>query len=399
MHKLFTMDMKSVADATATKLTGNQTAPALKPIGDGVINVVKDFQWSASMKEKYIIDETPAIRLKEYEVVGNALVQQAKYMAEFGVNFITSIDAKGVAAGVGGAVVGGLLGGKQGAMYGGVAGMMAAGRSTPSEMRNKGYLEAYKGLYNVKPTGFQYELPFFEDNFRSVQSQWVDARSSDSPIGSIISDIKGAMGNVMMDTAITLNEPNAFIEEPKTYEHSKTGMQIPIRFELSNTGTYHDVVRNWHLVYMLLYQNMANRASKVLVRPPCLYEVELPGVFYHPFCNISNLAVKYKGAIRKMNIDIQTMQNVHATGDRPVKKGGGVSDFGAAKESSLATVVPDAYEISLTVQPLVSETKNMAFHTTTKNSGIYSVKVRELGAPGRDNGQARKPDDSQPIYD
>ena len=392
MHVLFRMDMKSVADATATKLTGNQTAPALKPVGDGVINVVKDFQWSASMREKYIVDETPALKLREYEVVGNALVQQAKYMAEFGVNFIgDGMTGKGVAMGIGGAAVGGLLGGKQGAMYGGVAGMMAAGRSTPSEMRNKGYLEAYKGLYNVKPTGFKYELPFFETDFRSVQSQWTDAKASESPIGSVINDIKGAMANVMADAAVTLNEPNAFIEEAKTYEHSRTGTQLPVRFELSNTGTYEDVVRNWHLVYMLLYQNMANRASKVLIRPPCLYEVELPGVLYHPFCNITNLSVKYKGAIRKMNIDIQTMQNAMATGERSVRSGSGVSDFAGAKESSMATVIPDAYEISLTIQPLVAETKNMAFHTTTKNSGIYSVKVSELGAPGQGPGDGSQP--------
>jgi len=391
---LFKMDSKPAAAAASrqTKLTGNQTAPHLHPNVDGPVDVVKDFQWTASYKEKFILDETPRIYLKEYEIVGNAIVQQAKYMSEFGVNFINEGGVKGVAAGAAGALAGGFIAGGQGAGYGAVAGAAAAGwldrDELPASSRNKGYLESYKGLYNVAPTNFQYIFPFFEEEFRSTANQFQLPQASNSPVGSMVNNLRGNVANVLSDAALMFNEPNAYVEEAKTYVHATQGQSFNVKFELSNTLNYADVVRNWHLVYMLLYQNMGNRASKVLIRPPCIYEVEIPGVMYHPFCDISNLQITYKGASRRMDIDIETF-GTSSDGTDNLPRSVGALDHkvtGHSKSHKMETIIPDAYGISMNITPLVNESKNMLYHTTTKNDDIYDIKVT-AARTGGDTGQ------------
>ena len=55
---------------------------------------------------------------------------------------------------------------------------------------------------------------------------------------------------------------------------------------------------------MLLYQQLPNKISKVLLEPPVIYEVEIPGVFYTPFAYIAGVNVANKGAVRKMKVPV-----------------------------------------------------------------------------------------------
>ena len=360
-----------MADDSQTKVTGKQNAPALKPSKPNeVIDVVKDFQWTASLKEKSIVRETPHINFREYQVIGNAAVQQAKYMLGFAGNTILA-NVGTLAGGAAGAVVGGAFGmGAIGAAVG--AGAMQA--SGVGDFSPKGYLEPYKNLYAVTPTGFQYRFPFFEENFRATLTNWQGPQVSDSPLGQLYKAAKTGGGNMAMDAAMLLNEPNTFIEESMQYEHPKQGTQFQFTFHLSNTHSYADVVRNWHLAYLLLYQNLPNRSSVVLIRPPVIHEVSVPGIFYHPYCFINSLGIVHKGAQRKMKIDVSTLEKDSvAFGRKP-------GEFAATRDvaTQLDTIVPDAYEIKIQVTPLVKETQNFMYHSTTESTdSIYDIEIKD----------------------
>ena len=377
--QLFTVVKDSIADQNATSVTGKQQAPALIPSSGGgsaeaasknpqLIDVVRDFQWTASPREKKLVGEMPNIIFREYMVVGNAILQQAKYMLEFG----TSNAMMGMAAGASvgsvlgpaGAAAGAALGAGVGAVRGiwGGGGAFGGGR--------KGYLEPYQDLYQLKSTGFEYRFPFIEENFRVIQNNWAGPEVSSSTVGKAYKTIKSKTMNLATDAAMLFNEPNAFIEEAKQYQHDRDGSPFNVKFALSNTGTYDDVIRNWHLTYLLLYQNMPNRSSKVLIRPPVIYEVVIPGIMYQPLCSMSSVNVLYKGMQRKQKVTMSTL-DLPSTGR--VAGGGG----GTPSTSSMNTIVPEAYEIDLTITPLVKETQNFLFHAITKNDSLYDITVRD----------------------
>jgi len=75
--------------------------------------------------------------------------------------------------------------------------------------------------------------------------------------------------------------------------------------------------------------------------------VTIPGVKYMPFSFISSLGVAYKGTRRMMKI------NVPAS----IKSGGGISNI----TTNFQTIVPEAYEISITLQGLVTDSKNFMY--------------------------------------
>jgi hypothetical protein len=376
--QIFTIVKDSIADQNATSITGKQQAPALIPTGRDsaedaskkplLIDVVKDFQWTASPRERLIVDEMPNIIFREYMVVGNAILQQAKYMLEFG----TSNAMMGMAAGASVGSVLGPAGAAAGAALGGgigaVRGLMSGGGAFGGG--RKGYLEPYQDLYQLKSTGFEYRFPFIEENFRTIQNNWAGPEVSSSTVGKAYKTIKSKTMNLATDAAMLFNEPNAFIEEAKQYQHDREGSPFSIKFALSNTGTYDDVIRNWHLTYLLLYQNMPNRSSKVLIRPPVIYEVAIPGIMYQPLCSMTSVNVQYKGMQRKQKV-MMSQLDLPSTGK--VAGGGG----GKPSITGIQTIVPEAYEINISVTPLVKETQNFLFHTLTKNDSLYDITVRD----------------------
>lgn len=376
--QLFSFESDSVADATETRVTGKQNAPSLHPTKKGeVIDVVKDFQWTASLREKNIVRETPHINFREYQVVGNAVVQQAKYMLGYGFN---NILGGVVGGGIAGAVVGGTRFGAAGGVVGALAGQAAMGALADTGVGKwlglspKGYLEPYRDLYATKPTGFQYRFPFFEENFRATMTNWQGPQVSQSPLGDLYKSLKTGGQNLSVDVGTVLNEPNTFIEESQQYEHARQGLQFQLKFYLSNTHSYADLVRNWHLTFLLLYQNLPNRTSHVLIRPPVIYEISVPGLFYHPFCFVNSLAVNYKGAQRKMKIDVSNLAEETVAFGRPA----GGSRPTRAVPGELDTIIPDAYEIVMKVTPMVKETQNFMYHSAVDNNDtIYDIRVKD----------------------
>ena len=133
-----------------------------------------------------------------------------------------------------------------------------------------------------------------------------------------------------------------------------TGRDLTFTVPLLNTGTFDDVRRNWQLIFGIVYQNRPGRVSKSIIDQPVIYEIHLPGVAYMPYAFISNLSVKFLGNRREMELDVPIMNE-------------GTSGGVANNIGKIRTVIPDAYELSITVSGLNEETRNFIYASVKKD--------------------------------
>ena len=84
------------------------------------------------------------------------------------------------------------------------------------------------------------------------------------------------------------------------------------------------------------------------MQPPVIYDVRIPGGRREPYCYISALSINYLGATRMMDID---MSGVTSSSDKYK-----AADF-------VKTIVPDAYQVTISLQPMVAQSKNLMYTT------------------------------------
>ena len=72
-------------------------------------------------------------------------------------------------------------------------------------------------------------------------------------------------------------------------------------FYLFNTLKSNEYANNMNLIRRLIVANMPTRINRILVDPPCIYELEIPGKAFYPYTFISLLDVEYAGTKRMVN--------------------------------------------------------------------------------------------------
>lgn len=304
------------------------------------VNVSRDFTWTLNNER----DEVPRVILKEFVQNASALLQRSSY-------FLSAISEAG--------------------------GIFAKGD----------VLGSYKGLYATDDTGFYYDLPNLKgdylntggNRFGEEQKKLEDViqqagnvagtmvGGTDTMLGGLIGTAAGLPGNVaklgglagdvLGKTAeIARNDGGGYYtEQPQFYQHGGNSRNYEITFPLFNTGDYDDMIRNFQLAYMLVYQNIPNRQTKQLALPPCIYEITVPGISYTPYAYMQSVDVRFVGSRREMNIQLpfdskDNMQTVRVT-------------------------IPEAYDIRLNVQELVGHTKNFMYYNLKRKvaTGISSI--------------------------
>ena len=121
--------------------------------------------------------------------------------------------------------------------------------------------------------------------------------------------------------------------------------------------TYDDIVNNWQFIYLLLYNNKPERVNRNLIEPPPIYEATIPGVKYMPFSYIQNLSITYKGARRTMKIQVPVAISNNTLGPTNTNV-----DF--------ETIIPEAYDVSITLAGLVTDSKNFMYSLIENQSVI-----------------------------
>jgi hypothetical protein len=138
-----------------------------------------------------------------------------------------------------------------------------------------------------------------------------------------------------------------------------SGRTVNIKFPLLNTGQFSDILKNWQLIFGLIYQNRPGRVTRSIIDVPVIYEVYSQGVIYMPYAYISSLSVNFLGSRRTINLEV------------PI-------GFNPGENSTIMnTIVPDAYEVNITLRGLNEETRNFLFTSVTK-SPVTSIPTAQV---------------------
>lgn len=346
-----------IKDLTNLGIYGDQSSQVKDPI-----NVVNDFPWTNSPKSSR--DDVPKLQMIEQRIVLNSTVTNMVYSTLASVDNVAAI----------GNTAGGLVDRffpkedpKDKTTSGNAAEEATA---TAEEESNKSklreafeavmqggffktfdseVLRPYEGLYATEYTGFNYYFPYLEDSYREITNQFGEGEGNIlTPIANLASDA-AALTNVL-----NIVKPGTYIEKSKQFTMGDQGRTLSLTIPLLNTGSFDDVRRNWQLLFGLVYQNRPGRVSKSIIDQPVIYEVHLPGVAYMPYAYISNLSIKFLGNRREMEFDVPIMNE---------GVDGGTSD----NVGTIRTVIPDAYELSLSVTGLNEETRNFIYASVKKD--------------------------------
>ena len=300
--------------------TQGSLAKDLKPTGTGFLDVVKDYSWTNSKSR----EEVPYIRLIEYKC--NETVIKKQY------GFYTNLTAD----------------------------------KFNVNQKSTEVLDIYQEIFpKDEPSGWSYKLPYFnETGFELSTPPWTQLDSIGDALKSMASSASNGLnaigfkkaGGVIdlftgaaqvagagADIALGWQYPSVGIQDrPKIFAgHSER--QITISFPLYNTFEDYHWPQNRDLIYILMSQNLYNKRNLITGMPPVFYDIYVPGQYYCYAASMTNVVVKNLGNTRLME--------------------------------NGKFIVPDAYQITLTLTELTMPSKNQ-FEAMTSGAAAKEVNVK-----------------------
>lgn len=225
--------------------------------------------------------------------------------------------------------------------------------------------DPYEGLYNLNPTGFEYIFPFFSKETFRKGSMYSETYSGESQRGRfILEDLETIEGLATQHSQgfRALAEPGLYIEKSQFYEFGENLEEIKFSFPLLNTQSQEQIDQNFQLIFLLVFQNSMYRKDRAAFIPPCIYEVLIPGIRYMKYAHVSSLEVDFLGTRRMEMINTQSIKG-------PIR---------------VKTIVPEAYNVTITIRGLHEETANFMFRSGANTFGDVQY-LSQLG------GSTKKP--------
>ena len=350
------------------------------------VDVVNHFYWTIQNPRtndgQIYRAEVPRIELIEKRINVNAIVNQAFYSVATGVSKVGDVanEVSGVLSSVLGSIRsgGGTLGNAAGNLLnlgsnitslfsnigGGITNVVNSNsvltnavnllRAGIDKVSNKvglnelqGVLAPYDGLYFTENTGWTYNFPYFENTNNNIMNAFGDLEGIGGATVAAVTDVVQNFSQLY-----NLSKPGTYIEKTKMYKFEDGGDEITFEFPLINTGnaTFDDVIKNWQLLFLLVYQNRPSRISRDIIEPSVLYEVLIPGVKYTPFAYVSKLNIDFIGARRSMVLPIPQLTST-----------GRVFSLLNSSNEGFETIIPDAYKVTITLKSLLAETRNFMY--------------------------------------
>lgn len=302
------------------------------------INVVSEYPWTLSRRD----EEIPYVRLREYKCVDSSIKKQLAFYLQLAKD--TGSDAVPML---------GALAGKAGGMVG----------------ANKTYetsIDVYTDIWpKDNPTGFNYMFPYFnKTGFELGSEAWTSVGNIGDSIKQIANGIAATSGGTKEEKTAAANKAAKFgqamdlvqsgsnallnmqypgvgiTDRPKMF-NSHSDRTITINFTLYNTIDAEDWTKNRDLVYLLMSQNLFNKRDLTTGVPPVFYDVYIPGQYFSYASCMTNFKVDYLGNQRLLY-------------DR--------------------YIVPDAYDVTISLTELVKPSKNQ-FEAIQNGAAIDYVNV------------------------
>jgi hypothetical protein len=330
------------------------------------INVLEEFQWTKSPKSSRL--DVPILSLKEKRIIKNSTVTNLAYSINATADLAKTLSDK-IAQGdfifFDDSAI------KEGSILESTTNLVKGGASTISDTLEatqnlvsekllgtqtfkSTVLQPYNGLYSIESTGFQYILPFLNDEYRSMTTAMGEDQEN------LFSGMQRAAIDAASEVAgaVFALRPGVYIEESRQFQMSQDGRSVNIVLPLLNTGSYEDILKNWQLIFGLTYQNRPGRITKNLVDIPVIYEAIVEDILFMPYAYISDLSVNFLGNRRTMEITVPVEGNENNSGGL-----------------TLNAAIPDAYELNITLKGLNEETRNFIYESI--NPGVVRASETE----------------------
>ena len=355
------------APATPDKIVGAAQVPESKsdklvPEGGPVIDIVKDFKWTKTKRGSVGRENTPTLDLQEFYVTVPAFFSNlnvAKQVVTTATAALGSVMDSAVSIAGAGESVANVVHKAADAVVDGADRIVSEARKafgaqeSATSFNGLKYLKAYEHLYGVKRSNFIYKLPYLEDKYKTVNNNWGEGEGK----------LNQATQNTVnaISQAFSFAVPGVGIDYAKSFKYSDSGPRHTISFFLDNTKdsdyTGPNYETNFRLIYLLLYQNMPNKLNRLALVPPVIYRAKVPGMFSYRYCYLQSINVDMIGVRRT-----KTIPNFITT----------------ENNKSIEVVIPEGYEISMTLVSLVPETQNLYFDAV--NNPVFSTEESSADA-------------------
>ena len=319
-------DLREMRDAMDIGLA------SIIPLHDG--DVCRNYRWGVNGVDQKYIDEVPRIILTEYQSNSGPVLENLAYIgkaigraaASAGNAFNDTENADGSMSGVGRGI--------------------------------NPYLTMYKGVC----TGNVYNLPFFSDYNHTVQNSW--------GVGDEHKIVeKFRKGAETMASTIQVGK----IEQRKVWSGAQSA-SYSFTFTLYNTYDVNDIAKNLLFVRTLLNNNLATRTGFATMLPPCFYKIEIPGIRYSPMAVMGGIDIRNLGQVNRTSM-------VLPTGGKGTDSAG--VPTGQGKMRRMDVNIPDAWEISITVNELLNESRDIYGSTFMNDDFRVNVITEEEAIDGQ----------------
>jgi hypothetical protein len=332
---------------------------------------VRTYDWTYSKNKNSNIDEIPYIEMKEFKIAGNSYMSSLMTSA---LLFPDAADTAGNAASnissslnekikssfsdnkfaefmnnIGNKVkdVGSQLASKTEPYVKETVEKIKGLDKSAQAWLDKDLINKYAYLYIRKETGKKYIFPHFDDEYIKIQNSFSDTYNTkdEGVIGKTLKGIQDFSDKI--SSAVSVAEPGMYIQRPKFYQFKEEGFSVSIEFYLYNTLSENAYLKNIELITKLVIQNTPHRHNRILVDPPCIYELTVPGRGFFPYSYISSLQVNHVGTRRSLSSSIGNSKTI---------------------------TVPDAFKITIELKSLTSDVNN--FFIPEMGSGGIDVNKR-----------------------
>ena len=230
-------------------------------------------------------------------------------------------------------------------------------------------LDIYKEVFPHTDTDncYQYVFPYFaKNNLELTTPNWPEIGEAGEVISQGMSNATGWLAGrfgqdakkwaegtkAVLDgisSAATLAAAAQYpvvgeLDRPKIFK-SHSERNITISFPLFNTVDSNEWKSNQKFIHTLMNQNLMYKTSYVTGVPPVFYDVFIPGQYYCWASCVTNLNVENLGNTRVID----------------------------------STIVPDAYQVTITLTEMVQPSKNQFDARFTGDSSSGKVKVSLQG--------------------
>ena len=226
-------------------------------------------------------------------------------------------------------------------------------------------LSPYNALYITKPTGFKYALPYMQNKYIETSHSFGGEQGQGQATGVLetISEGSRLIGDILGDIqGNKIFAAGRMIEQPDGFTFTGREKSYTVSFPLFNTKDYAEVIKNWQFLFLLNYQNTPNRLTRDLIDPPCIYEAYLPGVWYSPYCCVTNMTVDYVGGRREMELPVPYVGQA----DSPAAESSATESW-IKQKKKIRTIIPDAYNVTITLTELFASSQNFMYHMLTES--------------------------------